>query len=368
MPRRGENIYKRKDGRWEGRVQKKDSACGKRCYKSIYGKTYREVKLKLEKEKISQAQVDIKFPNMQEAAAIWIEDREKYWKPTTSSIYMQILNKYIVYYLGHMKINTITTKILEDFVITLMNKRENLLSLNYLSYICAIVIRILTYINKRNAYELVLPDNPISKNRKSPIILPSEHALSVLEKYLISNKTNVNLGILIAFYTGIRICELCALKWSDIDWTDETIHIKRNIQRVQNQSADKAKTKIIIQEPKTVDSVRVVPIPPILLPLLKESQGENSHYIVKGTKQPWADPRTVQYQFKKSLEICGLEHFKFHMLRHSFASRCIAKGFDIKSLSEILGHSDVHLTLNLYVHSTMQHKKQLMKRFDSHLF
>ena len=104
------------------------------------------------------------------------------------------------------------------------------------------------------------------------------------------------------------------------------------------------------------------------MPLLKESQGENSHYIVKGTKQPWADPRTVQYQFKKSLEICGLEHFKFHMLRHSFASRCIAKGFDIKSLSEILGHSDVHLTLNLYVHSTMQHKKQLMKRFDSHLF
>ena len=174
--------------------------------------------------------------------------------------------------------------------------------------------------------------------------------------------------LLLSIYLAARSKAIRNMKWEDIDFREGVIHIRKNIQRVQNAGGGDAKTTIIVQAPKTVDSVRIVPIPPVLFPLLEKNRREFSCYVVRGQKHPWADPRTVQYRFKGILEKCGLEYFNFHMLRHAFATRCIAKGFDIKSLSEILGHSDTRLTMNLYVHSTVQQKKKLMNRFDTCLY
>lgn len=114
--------------------------------------------------------------------------------------------------------------------------------------------------------------------------------------------------------------------------------------------------------------MRSIPLPPVLLPLLKLYKDEDTKYVVKGKKSPWAEPRTLQYRFSGILKQCSIKNFRFHMLRHAFATRCIAKGFDVKSLSEILGHSSVQITLNLYVHSTMQRKKQLMNLFSFYLY
>ncbi len=369
MPRKGENIYKRKDGRWEGRIKRENSLPGKRSYISVYGKTYKEVKEKMKQAKTGHIQNSKDFPDMNEAASIWLKDKGKCWKPTTSATYKQVVEKYLVPNIGKMKINQVTNQTMEEFAAILKSDRKNVLSFNYLSYICALVIRILSYAKKKYGYKIMIPDNPIIKSKKSPVIPPGEHTMSVLEEYLTADSArDMSLGILIAFYTGIRIGELCALKWEDIDLMEGIIHIKRNIQRVQNAGNGSKKTSIIIQAPKTVDSIRIVPIPPVLFPLLEANRKEDSGYIISGTKYPWADPRTVQYHFKGILEKCGLEHFNFHMLRHAFATRCIAKGFDIKSLSEILGHSDTRLTLNLYVHSTVQQKKRLMERFNTHLY
>lgn len=154
--------------------------------------------------------------------------------------------------------------------------------------------------------------------------------------------------------------EVCALTWADIDLRDGVIHIRRNLQRVKADDGQKNNTEILLQTPKTGSSHRIIPIPPVLLPLLKKHCQKPDQYLISGRRKPWAEPRTLQYRFAKILKACGLEHFNFHMLRHAFATRCIAEGFDVKSLSEILGHSSVQITLNLYVHSSMKRKRQLM--------
>ncbi len=369
MPRKGENIYKRKDGRWEGRIRQENLLLGKKSYISVYGKTYTEVKGKMEETKNRRFQKDTSVLDMCRAANVWLEDKGKCWKPSTGATYRHVVEKYIVPCLGRMKVNQIGNRTMEEFASFLKNETPNQLSVNYLSYICAVAIRILSHVKRKYGYGIAVPENPVVKSRKCPIIPPGEYAMSVLEEYLIADSTqDSSLGILIAFYTGIRIGELCALKWEDIDFREGVIHIRKNIQRVQNAGGGDAKTTIIVQAPKTVDSVRIVPIPPVLFPLLEKNRREFSCYVVRGQKHPWADPRTVQYRFKGILEKCGLEYFNFHMLRHAFATRCIAKGFDIKSLSEILGHSDTRLTMNLYVHSTVQQKKKLMNRFDTCLY
>ena len=123
-------------------------------------------------------------------------------------------------------------------------------------------------------------------------------------------------------------------------------------------------THIIEQVPKTSDSFRTIPIPPQLIPLLQIYKKESSMYVISGTKTPWAEPRTIQYRFMNILKKCKIDYFNFHMLRHAFATRCVAMGLDVKSLSEILGHSNIQITLNLYVHSTIQQKKQFMKQYE----
>lgn len=192
--------------------------------------------------------------------------------------------------------------------------------------------------------------------------------MAVLEKYLIEHAgDDTCLGILIAFYTGIRIGELCALTWDDINLDEEVLYVRKNMQRVKRSDGGKNSTEILFQKPKTDTSIRSIPLPPVLLPFLKEHKGEDADYVIKGKKNPWAEPRTLQYRFSSILRQCSIKNFHFHMLRHAFATRCISKGFDVKSLSEILGHSSVQITLNLYVHSTMQRKKQLMNLFSFYM-
>lgn len=209
-----------------------------------------------------------------------------------------------------------------------------------------------------------IPENAVCPVKQEQVIPPSEKELTVLESYLLQHaQDDTCIGILIAYHTGLRIGEVCALTWEDIDLDEEVIYIRKNLQRVKTTDHVKNNTEILLQTPKTSASFRIIPIPPVLLPLLKERREEKWGYIIKGKKKAWAEPRTLQYRFAKILEECGMEGFNFHMLRHAFATRCIARGFDVKSLSEILGHSNTQTTLNLYVHSNMKRKKELMEQF-----
>ena len=373
MPKRGENIYKRKDGRWEGRIRRGDSMTG-RSYQSIYGKSYREVKDKMYFLRQDSGR-ELNGGNntnytITEASQLWMKSQAAYWKAGTYSAYQQMLHKYIIPYMGHISIRQITDRTMLEFVEKVNQHGDSkALSGNYMFQICAMIRRIMIYMNKQYDNSLTIPRNPIAAKRTHNIILPSDTSLSVLEDYLCRHCDNDTcLGILIALHTGIRIGELSALIWKDIDLEEEILYVRRNILRVRKNNrneTEESATQVIEQKPKSSDSVRIIPLPPSLMPMLKKYRKEESDYVICGVKSTWAEPRTIQYRFESILKNCQIEYFNFHMLRHVFATRCVAIGMDVKSLSEILGHSNIQMTLNLYVHSTIQQKRMLMQQYDS---
>ncbi|WP_320912547.1 site-specific integrase [Eisenbergiella porci] len=176
------------------------------------------------------------------------------------------------------------------------------------------------------------------------------------------------LGILLSGCSGIRIGELCALQWKDIQFEKGTLAIRKTMQRIrtfetvwaEGKPVTRTGTKVVVAGPKSRNSNREIPLPEHLLKLLEKMSGVKEGYVMPGKKKEYTEPRTLQYRFQRILKELGIPAFNFHMLRHIFATNCIMQGFDMKSLSEILGHSNVSTTMRIYVHSDMERKKQLM--------
>lgn len=189
---------------------------------------------------------------------------------------------------------------------------------------------------------------------------------NLLTNYLLDSVSPSNLGIFISAVTGIRIGELCALKWSDIDLEKRIITVSKTMQRIKNIGG-KTATKIVITPPKSKTSAREIPVPDVLYSYLKKMQCDNDCYVLTGDKL-FAEPRTMQYRFKSILKKIGLPHVNFHALRHMFATRCVDVGVDVQTLSEILGHCSVELTLNRYVHLSIERKRNCMKLFSDSIF
>ena len=166
------------------------------------------------------------------------------------------------------------------------------------------------------------------------------------------------LGIALSLHTGIRIGELCALQWKDIDLTNRTITVRKTVQRIKCYGG-KNKTKLVITEPKSASSARIIPIPDCLIVVLEKFKDNADKYVLSGKYSP-VEPRTVQYRFASVLKKANLPSVHYHSLRHAFATNCISLGFDVKTLSEILGHSSVEITLNRYVHSSLDRKRACM--------
>ncbi len=155
--------------------------------------------------------------------------------------------------------------------------------------------------------------------------------------------------------------ELCGLRWEDIDFASGTVHIRRTVERIADLDRQaQHKTKVIISEPKTENAVRVIPLPGFLVKLLSDRRKSDDCYLLTGTPGP-TEPHRYYVQYRRFLQRNGIDHHTFHALRHTFATRCVELGFDTKSLSEILGHSNVTTTLKYYVHPTLQQKKAQME-------
>ena len=198
---------------------------------------------------------------------------------------------------------------------------------------------------------------PKSEKRNLDILNNAERKR--LEQYLMYNITESNLAILLCLFTGLRIGELCGLKWSDIDFDNAIVSVRRTVQRINNCGS----SEVIISSPKSKTSVRDVPIPEFLIDVLKMNKKASELFIITGTPKP-TEPRTMQNRFKSILKVCGIRNVNFHLLRHTYATVCIEHGFDPKTLSEILGHADASITLNRYVHSSMQLKKNYVSRLQ----
>lgn len=200
------------------------------------------------------------------------------------------------------------------------------------------------------------------KIERPDISVISKRDQEVLIQYLKNSATNCDIGILLCLFTGIRIGELCALRNSEISVSTKTLCINSTMQRIQCFDEDSnSKTKIIITPPKSCFSKRSIPLPDCIMPYLENIKKDDESFFLTGSKTEYIEPRSMQNYFKRVLKENGIQKTNFHALRHTFATNCVELGFDTKSLSEILGHSNVSITLNRYVHPSMAQKKKNMQ-------
>lgn len=229
----------------------------------------------------------------------------------------------------------------------------------------AMLNEMLRYAAARYGFTLMTPYRVHLTKKEVELRVLTEREQTQLTRYLMQDLSNRNLGILLCLYTGLRIGELCALKWENICLESSVVKIRQTLQRIQNQQTTQGKkTKIIITAPKSQNAVRDIPLPDFLLPILKGQLRAGACYLLSGKADQYVEPRNMQTHFKKVLEGAGIPYVNFHVLRHTFATRCVELGFDIKSLSEILGHANINITLNKYVHPSMSMKRSNMNKFS----
>lgn len=206
----------------------------------------------------------------------------------------------------------------------------------------------------------------LPKNNNKCHVLAS-YEKECLEKYCFLHKESISVCILLGLYAGLRIGEICALQWEDINLETGFIEIKKTVQRLKNKENNKSKTSLVISDPKTNTSQRIVPIPFFIKEYLylfyKEKNITNNKNYVISLSTKVIDPRTVQYKFKRICQKYDI-NINFHSLRHTYATNCIMSGVDVKSLSEILGHSNISTTLNLYVHSSFEFKMNQVNKIE----
>lgn len=375
MSRRGENIHKRKDGRWEGRYIKNYDINGKAQYGSVYSKSYLEVKKKLNEKKYETTKNILpskdRYTSLREVLYLWLDNNRVSLREQTFSKYKRLIETHIVPVIGSVNIKSITSTYINKF---LYEKTENGrldgsggLSPSYIKTLSFILNSSLKFAAQEGLCNFIAGSiiTPPNKPRKLDVLSVNEQM--ILEHYIFNNLNEKNIGILLSLYAGLRIGEVCALKWSDINFGEKTIHIKDTVSRIATVTEEftQTKTKLQINDAKTYSSNRIIPIPEILYNLLLQSKNTESEFVLKGSSYPYTDPRTLQYAFHKKLKDCGLRDINYHTLRHTFATRCIESGMDVKSLSEILGHSNVNITLNTYVHSSVSLKRKQLETMVS---
>lgn len=353
------NIYHRKDGRWEGRIPQGKRENGKRKFQYVIDKSKKVVVDKMMQIYQSEHCSGQCSKTIAELFEEWHQSIQHCVKESTIANYLMKANKHILPIFGDKFVEDLSPKEIYDFI---TQKQKDGLSIRYITDIIILIKTIYKYAVR--TYHIFNPlDGIILPKRKKPEIqLLDEQEQSTLQQYIAKNQSHTTLGIALSMSTGVRIGELCALQWKDIDLEKRILTVRKTLQRIQIHNAT-TKTKLILTEPKSESSKRSIPIPECVIGFLKKFKGNSEEFVLSGTKSP-TEPRTMQYRFAKILKNVKLPSVHFHALRHIFATTCIKLGFDVKALSEILGHSSVEITLNRYVHSDLEQKRDYMQRLQ----
>lgn len=367
MSKKGENIYKRKDNRWEARYIIKYNSDGTPKYGYCYGKTYREAK-----QKATQAKTSVLAGNPSPTASRrrrfgfycdeWLKLNRNRVKESTYVKYCGILGKHIKPHLGAYLVQALNSAVIEEFSHELLYGEE--LSPKTVKDILTMLHSVIQYALKQFPEALPMIEIVYPKVPKSEMRVLSREEQAKFVQYLLEDTDECKFGVLLSLLTGMRIGEVCALRWEDISLSEQTIKIKSTMQRLRNfDDRCSGKTKVVISEPKSDMSVRVIPLTDYAAKLCLTWWCPNpSAFVLTGEESRYIEPRTMQYRLERYTEECGLKGVHFHTLRHSFATRCVEVDFEIKSLSEILGHSNPRITLERYVHSSMELKRDNMNK------
>ena len=283
-------------------------------------------------------------------------------KPSTYANYSRLLNDHIFNEIGDKKYTALDKRYLNEYILSLMNSGrkdgKGGLSVSMTRDVIKALKAIAKFAQQEYGLKNICESIAIPKAKKTEAKVLSDKERRKLEQYLIKNSNLTNICILLCLYTGLRIGELCGLQWKDFDFRRGCLTVSKTVQRI---SLGNGKTVISIDFPKTDSSVREVYMPLFIIEMLKKYKQKPEIFILSGREKP-TEPRTLQYKFKRILSICKIGEVSFHALRHTYATMCVEKQFDIKTLSELLGHSDVKITLNTYVHSSDKLKRKYVRR------
>lgn len=387
MSKKGENIYKRKDGRWEARYIKGYSPEGRARYGYCYGRTYYEAKNKAGQARaalLNRQPLPGRTGKKRFAVCCdeWLQLKRSGIRESTCVKYEAIIEKHIKPALGGCFTDTLSELLVEQFSYDLLHKEK--LAPKTVRDILSLLRSILKYTERQFPSMQPVSVTYPRENRKEMRVLSPEEQRRFTE-YLLQDMDSCRFGMLLALLTGLRVGEICALRWSDISLSHQTLCVRRSMQRLKNmegagepgnpqspestghaekrETAASRKTKILISAPKSSTSVRVIPLNGEMTELCRKWKPLNPEaYVLTGEEKRYMEPRALQYRIGRCTKSCGLEGVHFHTLRHSFATRCVEAGFEIKSLSEILGHSSPRITLERYVHSSLDLKRENMDK------
>lgn len=372
MARHGENIRKRMDGRWEGRYKVFDENKGEYVYRSVYGRDYGETKQKLSlarlgsachgMEKKTVAEVEsgsLKSVDENEGTVLfsrvsgeWLAELFGKRKYSTYIKYDTVYRTHLASIIGSCQLSGGMAQDLEEKIFDHLSEKELSESLQK-SVIC-VANQILTFANRHYLTSVPLLERSPAKAKKKTVETFSRAEQTLLLDRIYGRMDKFMAAVLLCMYTGLRLGELCALRWTDIDFNGNALTVNRTVQRIAVPGY-MTKTILLENNPKSESSRRTIPLTSELLGILSRLKGERP-YVFGGEKP--LDPRTMQYRFKGILKEAGIDGRTFHTLRHTFATNCVENGMDVKTLSELLGHSDVKITLNRYVHPTMDSKRK----------
>ena len=349
---KGENIFRRRDGRWEARYSKGRELSGKIKYGYCYGKTYREAKEKAEKCKAALASGNplptSRTPNLFSAYCMgWLHAKKSKVKESTYIKYSTVVEKHIIPKLGDCCPLGFTTELMDDFIRELQFEDE--LAPKTVHDILVVLHGILKFTASKckGVFPTVEINYPKIGKKEMRVLSREEQARFI--SYLQKDLDPCRFGILLALCTGIRIGELCALRWEYVSTRDKAIKIVETLQRLRDTSASQnARTRIVIGPPKSDTSVRTIPMTEYAAGLCRHMKPQSSAaYVLTGT-DAFMEPRVLQYRLEKYTQACGLEGVHFHTLRHTFATRCFEAGIAPKTVQAYLGHSSLQMTMDLY--------------------
>lgn len=370
MTRTGSNIYKRKDGRWEARYIKYYDMNGKAKYGYLYARTYTEVKRKL-----CDAYSKCELHTIKDEALLehvtqkWLEANRMKVKESTYAHYYHLCSRHILPDLGKYPISKISTQLMEKYIQDLLTSGrldgKGGLSSKTVSDIMAILKNIFEFAHYEGHPTICSFERLSFKKEAKGMRVLTQQEQRDLQVVLMTGMDRIKLGVLVSLYTGMRIGEICALKWENINTEQKVIKVRATLQRVQDiNSQGHTKTKVLISTPKSACSARDIPLPEFLNEILKERREAPDCFLLTGKANQFIEPRTMQNHFKRYVQESHIENVNFHALRHTFATRCVELDFEIKSLSEILGHANVNITLNRYVHPSFDLKMEYMQKLN----
>lgn len=308
-------TYQRKDGRWECRVSM-GSVNGKRLYKSFYGGTSQEAESKMMISMQTEQQQNVLTEmTVKELVAEWFYVTKNRIKESTAANYRMKLDKHILPAFGEKNCSLLTAKDIYAFIEC---KMRSGLSSRYIADIIVLMKSIYRYACREYAIRNVLDSIIMPKRQRNEVRVLSREEQRCLSVYINTNCDLVTLGVAISLYTGLRIGELCALQWQDIDIINKTITVRKTIQRIQIVG-NKRKTKIVITEPKSEKSKRTIPIPNCLIAMIAQFTDKPNAFVLSGSNKP-IEPRTMQNRFKRVLDNAKLPSVHYHSLRHTHFS------------------------------------------------